>query len=280
MNQTFSRLWREPLLHFLLIGAILFVLYDYRRGGEETAPNQIVVSAGQIEQLIGNFERTWSRKPTAEERDQLIEGFVRDEVFYREALAMGLDQDDPLVRRRMRMKLEFILEDLTLQDAEDSVLNDYLQQHSERYQREPTLWFQQVYLDPERHTALEATAKQLLESLANGAEPTNLGDATLARRAYENATQSEIARDFGEAFASEVSGQPLQQWVGPLYSPFGAHLVRVDQRIDARLPELAEIRVTVLRDYLRDQRELQKNLVYERLREGYDVAVEPATTGQ
>ena len=113
MRISIKHLWREPLVHFLLIGAALFVLFDMtqEQGGE--APNRIVVSSGQVEQLAAQFKRTWMRPPTQDELAALVENHVREEVFYREALAMGLDQNDPLIRRRMRQKLEFILEDLS-----------------------------------------------------------------------------------------------------------------------------------------------------------------------
>lgn len=109
----FRKLWREPLVHFLLIGAALFVFYDQTREQGSEAPNRIVMSSGEVEQLAANFKRTWMRPPTETELSALIENYVREEVFYREALAMGLDQSDPVVRQRMRSKLEFILEDLS-----------------------------------------------------------------------------------------------------------------------------------------------------------------------
>lgn len=276
MPLRIQTLWREPLLHFLLIGAALF-LYFNLVGGVSEAPDtkRIVVSSGQVEQLVANFERTWSRPPTPQELDAMVESHVREEVFYREALAMGLDQNDPMVRRRMRMKLEFMLEDLSGQDASDEVLSEFLKRNPDGFRDEVQLTLRQVYLNPDQRPDLENDAGLLLSRLNDGSAPDAIGDHTLAPRTYELASQSEIARDFGDEFARQVASLPVGDWSGPVYSPFGAHLVKVEVRIDARLPELAEIRDEVLREYLAEKREQQKNLAYGKLREGYEVTVEP-----
>lgn len=276
MPLRIQTLWREPLLHFLLIGAALF-LYFNLVGGVSEAPDtkRIVVSSGQVEQLVANFERTWSRPPTPQELDAMVESHVREEVFYREALAMGLDQNDPMVRRRMRMKLEFMLEDLSGQDTSDEVLSEFLNRNSNNFRDEVQLTLRQVYLNPDQRPDLENDAGLLLSRLNDGSAPDAIGDHTLAPRTYELASQSEIARDFGDEFARQVASLPVGDWSGPVYSPFGAHLVKVEVRIDARLPELAEIRDEVLREYLAEKREQQKNLAYGKLREGYEVTVEP-----
>lgn len=274
MTTDFSRLWREPMLHFLLIGFALFLYYDLSGGKDETLPKRIHVEQGQVRQLAANFELTWSRPPTQQELDAMVEGHVREEVLYREALAMGLDRDDPLVRRRMRMKLEFILEDLSAQDYSDEVLNDYMHRYVERFRDEPRVSFQQVYLNPDKRQDLLADAKQLLARLDDGANPVELGDPTLSPRVYQLAQQNEIARDFGEEFARELVNITTGDWAGPIYSPFGAHLLKVDRRIEARLPALTEIRDRVLREYQAEQSKQQKDVAYQKLRETYVVTIE------
>ncbi len=277
MSERIKNLWREPLLHFMLIGLALFFYYDFSSNSVEAPPKRIHVERGQVQQLVSNFQRTWSRPPTSAEVDAMVENFVREEVFYREALALGLDQDDPLVKRRMRMKLEFILEDLSAQDYSDEVLNDYLQQNADSFREESRVSFQQVYLNPDRRADLAADAEKILDALQNGANPDAHGDPTLAQRAYPLAREGEIARDFGDEFAAELVALPPGDWTGPLYSPFGAHLVKIDEHIEARLPALEEIRDLVLRDYQAEQRKLQKDVAYQKLREGYAVTVDPVT---
>ena len=209
-------LWREPLLHFLLIGLALFVYYDIVGGDVEAPPNRIQVDRGQVQQLASNFERTWSRPPTAEELDAMIEAHIREEVFYREALAMGLERDDPMVRRRLRMKLEFMLEDLSTQDVDDAVLETYLRDNAARFQNETELSFVQVYLDPERRPQLESDAADLLARLREGVDPAQLGDSTLAPRYLQFARESEISGQFGDEFARKLVALPNSQWAGPV----------------------------------------------------------------
>lgn len=278
MSSDLSRVWREPLLHFLLIGFALFLYYDLAGNNDEVPPKRIHVERGQVQQLAANFERTWSRPPTPQELDAMIEGHVREEVFYREALAMGLDQDDPLVRRRLRMKLEFMLDDLASQDVDDTVLDTYLQQNADDFRVEAQVSFIQVYLNPDQRANIDADAARLLARLNNGADPSSLGDSTLAPRVYQLARQSEIARDFGEEFAAGVASLPPDDWSGPHYSPFGAHLVRIEKHIESHEPALAEVRDRVIREYQAEQRKLQKDVAYQKLRETYEITVESAGT--
>ena len=278
MFERIKTLWREPLLHFLLIGLALFLYYDLASENAEAPPKRIHVERGQVQQLASNFERTWSRPPTPRELVAIVEGYVREEVFYREAMAMGLDQNDPMVRRRMRMKLEFMLEDLSGQDASDEVLSDFLARNPDRFREEARVSFHQVFLNPDLRPDLEKDARELLSHLNEGTDPEALGDRTLVPRTYPPTSQGEIARDFGDAFARQLVSLPAGEWSGPVHSPFGAHLVKVDSRTDARLPELAEIRDEVLRDYLAEKRVQQKNLAYEKLRESYQVTVDPLDT--
>ena len=279
---TFIRkLWREPLVHFLLIGAALFVFYDQTREQGSEAPNRIVMSSGEVEQLAANFKRTWMRPPTETELSALIENYVREEVFYREALAMGLDQSDPVVRQRMRSKLEFILEDLSSAEVADEVLLAYLKEHPDKFRTQPQVSFQQVYLSPDARTDLAAEAEVLLDRLNGGAAPESLGDPTLVPYAFTLASQAEIERTLGERFGrGVVELVPGDDWVGPVFSAYGGHLVKVSERVDARLPGMSEIRELVEREYLVERRNEIKDLAYAKLREGYDVTIEEATESQ
>jgi len=277
----FRKLWREPLVHFLLIGAALFVFYDQTREQGSEAPNRIVMSSGEVEQLAANFKRTWMRPPTETELSALIENYVREEVFYREALAMGLDQSDPVVRQRMRSKLEFILEDLSSAEVADEVLLAYLKEHPDKFRTQPQVSFQQVYLSPDARTDLAGEAEVLLARLNEGAAPESLGDPTLVPYAFTLASQAEIERTLGERFGQGVVELvPGDDWVGPVFSAYGGHLVKVSERVDARLPDMSEIRELVEREYLVERRNEIKDLAYAKLREGYDVTIEEATESQ
>lgn len=275
-----KHLWQEPLVHFLLIGATIFFFYGATRDVASEAPNRIVVSSGQLEQLTANFKRTWMRAPNQAELNALVESFVREEVFYREAVAMGLDQNDPQVRQRMRMKLEYMLEDLSAQNVTDEALMAFLENHPDKFRSKIQLSFQQVYLNPEERKSLEADAKQLLIRLNGGASPDSVGDPTLVPGDYNLATQSEIARSFGERFAGEVVKLKPGDWIGPVYSAYGGHLLKVSERVDAHLPALDEIRATVEREYLVQKKQEIKEQAYLKLRENYEVSVEPVTSAE
>jgi len=273
-----KKLWREPLVHFLLIGAVLFLAFDLTQDKRPDAASRILVDPSQVEQLSAQFKRTWLRPPTEAEVAGLIESYVRDEVYYREALAMGLDQNDPQVRRRMRLKLEFLLEDLTAAEPpDDEVLSAYLQQHPDRFRIEPRLTVRQVYLNRDRRPDLEGDAERILADLRAGVAPDTLGDRSMFPDVQTDVSTSEIARTFGKTFAQEVMTLEPGAWSGPLYSGLGAHLVLVTGRTEARLPALAEVRAKVEREYLAQRRQQLKDLAYRKLREGYEVIIEPAT---
>lgn len=271
----FKNLWHEPLLHFLLIGAGLFGLYALQNDIEPEAPKRIVVTPGQVEQLSERFQRTWSRKPTDEETRGLIESYLREEIFYREAVAMGLDQNDPLVRQRMRQKLEFMLEDLSAATIDDAGVAEFYAENSERYRIPARASLRQVYLDPDRHADLEATVRQLRAELDDGAGFETLGDRSMLPASFELATENELARNFGADFARAVVDLPVSTWSGPVFSAFGAHLVRIEELVEARIPGLDEVEAQVRRDYQIRRQQQQKDLAYQRLREEYEVIVQP-----
>jgi len=280
---SFKALSREPLVHFLLIGAVLFTVFELRQEEGNAAPNRILVDTGLVEQLVARFNRTRLRPPTDIERAALIEGHIREEVYYRQALAMGLDQDDAVLRQRMRMKLEFLLEDLAAEAApSNEQLIQFMQRHPEKFREEPRISFTQVFLNPDKHQDLAADASQMLTRLNNGAPLETEGDRTLLGQEYLLATQHEITRVFGNSFAQQIVVLEPGGWTGPLYSAYGGHLVRVSAKQEERFPVLAEIRKQVERDYMAERRQELKDITYRKLREGYEIIIEEsaaATTG-
>ncbi len=268
-------LWKEPLVHFLLIGAVLFTVFELRQEEDSAEPNRILVDTGQVEQLAARFTRTRLRPPTDIELAALIEGHIREEVYYRQALAMGLDQDDAVLRQRMRMKLEFLLEDLAAEVApSDEQLTRFMRDHPERFREEPRLSFTQVFLNPDNHQDLAADAMQMLTRLNNGVPPETEGDRTLLGQEYLLATQHEITRVFGDSFALQIVVLDPGEWTGPFYSAYGGHLVKVSAKQEERFPVLAEIRKQVERDYMVERRQELKDITYRKLREGYEIIIE------
>jgi hypothetical protein len=275
-----TKAWlREPLIHFLLIGVGLFVLYNVLNRGESDAPRDIVVSEARVEALAENFARTWMRPPTAQEVKGLVDDYVAEEVYYREAVAMGLDRDDLVIRRRLRQKMEFISADVAAATPPtDAQLQAYLEQHAEKFLMPPRLTFRQVFFSTDRRGEGAARdAEKLLAELGAGrgpADPLEVGDPTLLPPTMEAAAPQDIANAFGDEFAAAIEDAPVGQWSGPLPSGFGVHLVKVDGREAGTAPTLAGIRPLVQREWEAEQRRSVENALLDKLRARYDVRVE------
>jgi hypothetical protein len=279
MTKSLTRFLREPLVHFLLIGAVLF-LFSRWRSGPSGGAGRIVVTRGKIEQLATGFARTWQRPPTAREMTGLVEDYVREEVYVREAIATGLDRDDTIIRRRLRQKLEFLTEDALEPAApSDEDLRAYLKVHADSFRVEPRVAFRQVFLDRNRRgAAAQGDARALLARLSStgaGADISALGDSRMLPPVIELSSQSDVARVFGQEFAAKVAGLAPGSWVGPIASGYGLHLVEVTERVEGRLPELAEVRDAVLRDWQAAQRRERGEALFRTLLARYTVVVEP-----
>jgi hypothetical protein len=269
---------REPLVHFLLIGAALFLLFEWGGGGE--GDRRIVITRGQIEHLAQSFEVVWLRPPTDEELQGLVDDYVREEVAIREAIAMGLDRDDTVIRRRLRQKLEFLVEDsLDTHPPTDEDLSFWLEKHAESFRGEPRISFRQVYVSrDERGEGAEAFARETLRVLtrAGGAASIDaLGDPLGIPREVALSPRSDVGRIFGEVFASKVFALPPGRWSGPLESGYGLHLVFVQERIEGRIPALSDVRHAVERDFLASRRKAELDARYQRLLSEYRVVVQP-----
>jgi len=276
-----KRIFREPLLHFLLLGAGLFVAYGLVSKRTNGEPGKIVVTQGQIASLAEGFTRTWQRPPTSEELEGLVRDRVRDEVYCREAVALGLDKDDTVIRRRLRQKMEFVSDDIAAQtEPTDADLTAYLQAHPDAFRVEQRLTFRQVYLNPEkRGENLARDAARLLAQLHRAdseGDASALGDAFLLEHRFTAVPTSEVAKQFGEAFAATLGGLAPGQWQGPIASGYGMHLVFVSERTDGRLPALAEVREAVRREWDNARRLEAHENVYEELLKRYTVTIERA----
>lgn len=274
-----SKWLKEPLIHFLLLGALIFVAYD-QWADKARSPDEIVISRGQQENLLNTFGRTWQRPPTAEEFQGLLRDYLRQEIAYREGRAMGLDQDDIVIRRRLQQKLELLAEDvasLVLPSEQD--LQDFLDEHPEDFMVEPRLTLRQVYFSRDRRgAAAEQEALDLLQRIPrDGPEGDfeQFGDPLPLPARIEDLRESEIARLFGGIFTDGLQGLEPGHWAGPVESGFGLHLVFIEAREAGRIPELAEVREAVLRELSSQRRREAVNSLFERLAEKYTIEIEP-----
>lgn len=274
-----KRWLREPLLQFLAAGALLFVLFYALNDGAGRAADEIWVDAARQQALATQFRRTWNRPPTREELDALVENWVNEEILYREGLAMGLEQDDPVVRRRIAQKMQFISEDLAASAPPgEAELQAWLDEHADDYRLEPVLSFRQLYFDPERHENLEDVVTRTRATLTAG-QMAAAGDPTLLPETLDDTPLPQVARMFGNEFADELLDAPEGQWSGPVDSAYGVHLVHVEERIPARSPTLNEVRQAVERDLLAARREQAEQALMDALKQRYTVTREPWPAG-
>ena len=237
-------------------------------------PSAIVISSDRIGAIVGRFRATWQRSPSREELNALIESFVREEVFYREGLALGLDRDDVVVRNRVKQKMELLSEDSSAAAPSEADLQKYLDEHRDDFVTPAAMPFEQVYFDPDRHRErLDRDARQSLVALRAGGDALTYGDSTLLPRHVERAFPADIKEAFGDAFEQVVRDLPPGTWSGPLRSSFGYHLVRVVWKGARSVPTLADAHGVVLREWTRAHTVDVGERLYRSLRARYTVTV-------
>lgn len=273
-----NRIIREPLLHFLVLAGLIFAAYGLL-SGRHAVEDGIVVSQARIAQLSAIFERTWQRLPSQQELKGLIDSYVKEEIYVREALRLGIDKDDTVIRRRLQMKMEFLDgSEADARQATDAELQSYLDAHADQFREPPRIAFEQVFIDAQkRGPQAESDAATLLGTLRKETSfSTTGGDPTLLPPAMPLSDRKEIAGLFGDEFAAAISDLPKDEWQGPVASTFGLHLVRITDRESGRQPALSDIRSQVEREW---RNNLKEDLVRQRLDEllkRYPVTIEPA----
>ncbi len=270
-----------PLVQFFIAGAIIFGLYAVTGKGSAEPAQAITITAAEQKNLAALFTKTWRRPPTLAELNGLIEARVREELFYREALALGLDSGDVIVRRRLAQKIQFITDDLaaTSKPTEQDLKN-FLDENKDKYAVSPMITFRQVYLSSDRRgpTLMEDAAAVLAE-LERGADPAALGDVIELPPQMEKATTRSISRSFGREFANAISQVKPGSWSGPVKSGYGAHLVQVLARDEGRIPSLDEARAAVERDWREAQREKARAAYLDALKKKYEISIEQPPGG-
>lgn len=269
---------REPLVHFLALGLLLFLFFEWSGGG--SGSSRIVVTAGRIEHLASGFARTWQRPPTDAELKGLIDDYVKEEIAARAATADGLDRDDAIIRRRLRQKFEFLAEDAADQaPPTEAELGAWLAAHPQAFPAEPQVAVRQVFVSPDRRGASAAAeAERILARLrATGpeADPASLGDPTTLPGELPLGPIREVSSIFGDGFARAVEALPPGQWAGPVRSSYGLHLVLVRERVPGRRPDLATVRPQVEREVIAERRRQALDALYQRLLARYSVSIEP-----
>ncbi len=277
---------KEPLFHFLALALAIFALYGTLNRSKEPTPDEIVITGPKIEQLSTLFSKTWQRPPTATELKGLIDDYVKEEIYYREALALGLDKDDTVIRRRLRLKMEF----LSNADAEkstptDAELEDYLKVNPGKFGIDPALAFRQIFLNPERRgEKIDQDASTALETLRSNppVDPATLGDATLLPSELPLTSKASISQTFGSEFAEALEKTTSGTWSGPVRSTFGLHLIYVSEHKPGRFPTLDEARDAVAREWSNEKRKAVEDQRLGELLKRYKITIEaiPASTAR
>src|SRR6476660_3197521 len=268
-----SRLLREPLLPFLLLGGVLFLIFG-RGGSRPPAGAEIVVTAADIQRIAAGFSVTWQRPPSENELQGAINDYIREEVLYRTGLSLGLDKDDTIVRRRIRQKMDFVLED-TVRTPDDAELRGFFDAHADKFRVEPRIAFRQVFLSLKRsNPEAEALLPQLV---ASGPNVEGAGDPLLLPETFGLTRLSQIDAQFGEGIASELSKVAPGHWAGPLKSAYGFHLILVKAIEPSRLPPFDEVRDAVQREWFAARRAAVLDQQYQKLQAKYHVRVEGLT---
>ena len=272
------RLFREPLVHFLALGALLFGIGLLRGEPLEPSAKRIAITPGVVERLIEGFRLTWQRSPTEDEFRGLVEEHLREEVLYREALAMGLDRDDQIIRRRLRQKLEFLTADVVESfEPTDDELQAYLAADPHRYRQEAVIGFRQVYLraEPDAEQA-GVRARSMLEELRKSpdVDPEAIGDPFLHPGVFGDIIERQLAGVFGAEFTAQLMDLPVGEWGGPITSAFGLHLAHIDRLEPERPSTLDEVRDVVYRDLVSERTRKAEQRYFEGLLSQYTVTAE------
>ena len=276
-SSMLGRAIREPLLQFLAIALVLFIANQLVHGSITQPSNErITISQGRVRQIAESYRLLAGRMPSRAELQALVDDFADEEIAYREAVGMGLDADDTIVRRRMRQKLEFMAEDAAAsEEPTDQQLAAWLVEHGVDYQLPERVAFRHVMASSDARGAQALTdAARFLAQLRAGEDPTKLGDSSMLPSALPLTTEQGVAAQFGESFATSVFAHGDDGWFGPIASPLGAHIVLILSRQPAHDPVLADVRDKVRSDWIEARRRDQREQFQSRLRHRYEVVVE------
>lgn len=263
-----DRWLKEPLVHFVLLGGLLFAAYAGLNRGDSANPQVVRISAAEVAWLTQTWARQWQRPPDERELRGLVTDYVKETLLAREALALGLDENDTIVRRRLAQKMTFLVEDTArLAEPKDQVLRKYYAEHSERYQVPASISFSQRFFSTER--AASEALKTLVHNLA-----AEVGERSLLPSELTMVDAQAVSNAFGPQFNEQVFALEAGKWQGPIASAYGFHLLRIDEKQPARLPSFEIVHERVLEDWYRRQQERVNEKYFARLLEKYDVIVE------
>lgn len=277
-QKLFFKLLHEPLFHFLLIGLGLFLLFSQLNTNEESNDDKsILITQAKVDAMTASYLKQRARTPMDNELQGLIESEIREEVLYREAIALGLDKDDGVIRRRLAQKMKYLFEDLTVIDEpNDEDLQKFFKANISKFTLPATRSFYQVYLDPKKHKDnLEEELKTVMAhlkviSLENAF---SLGDRSLLAYHFSKRRKSDVKNRFGESFSKNLFKAPIHSWQGPFESAYGIHFVYIDAKDEDVFPELKQVREDVLEEYKREKTLEANEIFYNSIKDRYSIKI-------
>lgn len=276
-----SKIFKEPLVYFFVLGFVVFGLHSFlnRANQEDTDPFTVDVTSADIEWIRSSWEARMKRQPMQHELQELINRFIRDEILFREAMAMDLDDRDLVIQRRLVQKLTFVFEDLaeTIEPTDNELIN-YMRENQEKYRIPEMKSFTQIYFNPEKRKEAMEEAKTVLGRLKQAKrapeKAVSLGDTIMIDSSFRQKSPDEVARILGREFADKLFSIDEKGWQGPIRSTFGLHLVYISDHIASKMPEFENIRKNVQYDFMYDRKKEVIDKAYSAVKSRYTILVE------
>ncbi|MDX2441660.1 MAG: peptidylprolyl isomerase [Desulfobacterales bacterium] len=276
-----KKIFKEPLIYFFVLGFVVFGLHSFlnRVNQDETDPFTVEVTSADVEWIRSSWEARMKRKPTQQEFQGLINRYIRDEIFQREALTMDLDNRDLVIQRRLVQKLTFVLEDIneSIEPTDDELIK-YMQKNQEKYRIPEMISFSQVYFNPEKRKDSFDDAKKVLDRLKSSKSPpekaSSLGDTIMVDYSYKERSPAEVVRVLGKKFADELFSASEMGWQGPITSTFGVHLIYIEKRIASKMSEFASLREGVKNDFMYERKKQVIDSAYNAMKSRYTILLE------
>jgi hypothetical protein len=277
-----SKIFKEPLFQFFLIGIIIYALYGLfaMKATDASGENMLVVTEGDVSWMTDSWTKRWNRPPTDLEFAGLITQHIEESILYQEALKMGLDRNDVIIRRRLAQKLRFLQEDLVRPSIpEEEELGIFFNENIDKYRPEQLITITQIFFDPDKRDEAtlgdaENAKKELIRKDFANIEPANHGDNFMLQNYYPGRSQTELAKLFGSEFAQTVMKLKPEQWHGPVLSGYGTHLVYISDRIEPVQPVFEDVKEVVLEDWRSTKQQEINNLFIEGLLSRYSIVFE------
>lgn len=268
-----KKLLKEPLLHFMLLGVLIFALYGIVNK-ENDSESVIMIDDYDMDNIIASWEMQWKRLPTDQELKSLVDQNIRQEIFYQEALKMNLDHNDEIIKRRLAQKMQFLSNDLaTLNEPSDEELKKFYDANFEDYLTPAEYSFYQIILSPDYRKDPKKDAEQILSEFANGSfeEMKTKGDPLPFPYFFENTDVDEINRQLGMKFSNALKTTKTKIWTGPILSGFGYHLVYLVDKTGPQIPDFNTVKENLLRDLEYENQKNLNNQIFKELKKNYEI---------